>query len=82
MLLRLECVCFKSLNKGIFFKWFINKENIEEVDHFTYLVKLVKTGTLRSAVKALHEQALMACNTLLFVCKNVSLDIQNETIPF
>ena len=38
-------------------------------------VKLLKTGNLRFAVKALNEQALMAFNTLLFVCKTVSLDI-------
>ena len=45
-------------------------------NHSTYLgVKLVKTGNLRFAVKALNEQALRAFNTLLFVFKNVSLDI-------
>ena len=56
-------------------EWFINNETIEEVDHCTYLgVKLVKTGNLRFAVKALNEQALRAFNTLLFVCKHVSLD--------
>ena len=45
-------------------------------NHSTYLgVKLVKTGNLRFAVKDLNEQALRAFNTLLFVCKNVSLDI-------
>ena len=76
MLLRLECVCFKSVNKGIFFKWFINNENIEEVDHF----KLVKTGNLRFAVKALNEQALSAFNTLLIVCKMFLSTY--ETIPF
>ena len=37
-------------------------------------VKLLKTGNLRFAVKALNEQALMAFNILLFVCKTVSLD--------
>jgi len=45
-------------------------------NYSTYLgVKLVKTGNLRFAVKALNEQALRAFNTLLFVFKNVSLDI-------
>ena len=45
-------------------------------NHCTYLgVKLVKTGNLRFAVKGLNEQALRAFDTLLFVCKNVSLDI-------
>ena len=58
------------------FEWFINNETIEEVDNFTYLgVKLVKNGNLRFAVKALNEQALRAFDTLLCVCKNVSLDI-------
>ena len=63
------------------FEWFINNENIEEVDHFTYLgVKLVKTGNVRFAVKALNEQALRAFNTLLCVCKMFLSTY--ETIPF
>jgi len=76
------CV-FKTRKEVHNFEWFINNENIEEVDHFTYLgVKLVKTGNLRFAVKALNEQALSAFNTLLFVCKNVSLDINMKLSLF
>ena len=50
-------------------EWFINNNNIEEVENFTYLVKLVKNINFCS--EALNEQALRAFNTLLFVCKNV-----------
>jgi len=75
MLLMLLCV-FEKRKQGHNLEWFINNETIEEVDHCTYLgVKLVKTGNLRFALKALNEQALRAFNTLLFICKHVSLDI-------
>jgi len=55
------------------------QRNIEEVDHFTYLgVKLVKTGNLRFA----FEQAHRAFNTLLFICKHVSLNIKMKLSLF
>ena len=59
------------------------QRHIEKVDHFTYLgVKLVKTGNLRFALKGLNEQAHRAFNTLLFICKNVSLVIKMKLSLF
>ena len=64
-------------------EWFINNQKVEEVDYFYYLgVKFVKTGNLRFAVKALHDQASRAMNNLLLLFKKLSFDVKTKLSLF
>lgn len=59
--------------------FFINNENIEIVDNFTYLgVKFSYTGNLLNAVKSLSDQALKAYHNLMFIFDRVKLDIKTK----
>ena len=62
---------------------FVNNENIEQVDCFTYLgVKSWYTGNMIHAVKAMNDQALRAYNNLLSVFDKVDMDIKTKLSLF
>jgi hypothetical protein len=62
---------------------FINGEQIERVDEFTYLgITFTYTGTLLKAVKTLSEQALRAYHSLLNIFDRVKLDVKTKLHMF
>ena len=58
---------------------FVNNENIEQVDCFTYLgVKCWYTGNIIHAVKALNDQPLRAYKNLLSLFDKVDMDFETK----
>lgn len=59
--------------------FYINGEEIEIVNNFTYLgVKFSYTGSLSEAVKTLHDQALVAYHNLMILFDKVTLDVKTK----